>query len=134
MPPSPTGDVKPQRQTYRTQYEWYAQENGISVEEAKRRTSEQIQVQSIFKRDPEATLGKYSVHPRFRAAKAAYTEAELRALAEPWVERFTEAGIMGGYSVDGTRGTVEAACGDGQVVNVGNPESEARFTARYPGN
>ncbi|WP_118855856.1 hypothetical protein [Sphingomonas mesophila] len=139
VPPSPTRDVKPMRQNYRTQYEWYAQENGISVAEAKKRTSEQMAVQPIlerlrvrlaaaephnyvdvrmvhqpdwgyvlfFKRDPEATLRKYSVHPRFRAEHAALTTAELQKLAEPWVKRFTEAGILAGYGSDATSGKVE---------------------------
>lgn len=122
VPPSPTGDVKSQRPTYRTVSEWYAQEEGLPLEEARKRLSEQQGVQPIFqrleerlrkhepdnyvsarlvhqpdwayvlyfKRDPEATLRKYSVHPRFRAAKAAYTEAELKALVDPWVKRFVE--------------------------------------------
>ena len=139
VPPSPTGDVKPQRQTYRTQYEWYAQENGISVEEARKRTSEQMQVQPIlerlrerlaaaepgnyvdvrmvhqpdwgyvlyFKRDPEATLRKYSVHPRFRAARAPYTQAELQTILAPWAKRFGEAGIAAGWGVNAIEGRVE---------------------------
>ena len=130
VPPSPTGDVEPQRQNYRTVSEWYAQENGISLEEAKKRVSEQMVVQPLlerlrerlriaepdnyvdvrmvhqpdwgyilyFKRDPEATLRKYSVHPRFKAAKAAYTEAELKALADPWLKRFADERVGFGYS------------------------------------
>ena len=120
VPPSPTGDITPQRQTYRTVSEWYAQEEGLPLEEAKKRLSEQQGLQPIFqrleerlrrhepdnyvsarmnhrpdwsytlyfKRDPEATLRKYQVNPRFKAAKAAYTEAELRALVAPWSKRF----------------------------------------------
>jgi hypothetical protein len=93
VPPSPTGDVEPQRHNYRTVSEWYAQEEGLPLEEAKKRLSEQMRVQPIFerlqerlrkyepdnyvsarlnhkpdwayvlyfKRDPEATLRKYSV-------------------------------------------------------------------------
>lgn len=130
VPPSPTGDVKPQRVSYRTVSEWYAQEEGLPLEEARKRLSEQQGVQPIFqrleerlrehepdnyvsarlvhrpdwayvlyfKRDPEATLRKYSVHPRFKAAKAAYTEAELKALVEPWLKRFAEARIGSTYS------------------------------------
>ena len=139
VPPSATGDVEPQRQTYRTQYEWYAQENGISVEEAKRRTAEQMQVQPIlerlqerlrreesdnyvsvrmnhkpdwsytlyFKRDPEATLRKYSVHPRFKAAGASYTEADLKALVDPWLKRFAEERIAYAYSPFPAEGRAE---------------------------
>lgn len=122
VPPSPADDIKPQRQNYRTVSEWYAQEEGLSLEEARKRLSEQQGVLPIFqrledrlrqhepdnyvsarlvhqpdwayvlyfKRDPEATLRKYSVHPRFKAAKAAYTEAELKALVDPWAKHFGE--------------------------------------------
>lgn len=138
-PPSPTGDVQPQRQTYRTVSQWYAQEEGLPLEEAKKRLSEQQGIQPIFerlqerlrqhepdnyvsarlnhrpdwsytlffKRDPEATLRKYSVHPRFKAAKAAYTEAELKALVAPWARRFGKAGIVGGWGIDASEGKVE---------------------------
>jgi hypothetical protein len=130
VPPSPTGDVEPQRVNYRTVSEWYAQEEGLPLEEARKRLSEQQGVQPIFQRleerlrkhepdnyvsarlvhqpdwsyvlyfkhDPEATLRKYSVHPRFKAAKAAYTEAELKALVDPWVKRFGEERIGLTYS------------------------------------
>jgi hypothetical protein len=60
-----------------------------------------------FKRDPEATLRKYSVNPRFRAAQAAYTTAELQALAAPWAKRFSDAGIAGGYGFSATEGRVD---------------------------
>ena len=50
VPPSPTGDVKPQTPSYRTQAEWYAQENGISLAEANKRMSEQMVVQPILER------------------------------------------------------------------------------------
>jgi len=123
--PSPTGDIEPQRQNYRTVSEWYAQEEGLPLEEARKRLSEQMGIQPIFERlqqrlrehepdnyvsarlnhkpdwfytlyfkhDPEATLRKYHVNPRFKAAKAAYTEAELKALVAPWSKRFMEARI-----------------------------------------
>jgi hypothetical protein len=129
-PPSPTGDVEAQRQTYRTVSEWYAQEEGLPLEEAKKRLSDQQGAQPIFerlqerliakepdnyvsarlvhqpdwayvlyfKRDPEATLRKYSVHPRFKAAMAAYTEAELKALVDPWLKRFAAERIGSMYS------------------------------------
>ena len=122
VPPSPTGDVEPQRQNYRTVSEWYAQEEGLPLEEARKRLSEQMGIQPIFerlqerlrkhepdnyvsarlnhkpdwfytlyfKRDPAATLRRYHVNPRFKAAKASYTEAELKALVEPWSKRFME--------------------------------------------
>ena len=138
-PPSPTGDVEPQRQNYRTVSEWYAQEEGLPLEEAKKRLSEQMGVQPIFerlqerlrqhepdnyvsarlnhrpdwsytlyfKRDPEATLRKYSVHPRFKAARASYTEAELKALVDPWLKRFVEERIGSIYSPSPAEGRAE---------------------------
>ena len=139
VPPSPTGDIEPQRQNYRTVSEWYAQEEGLPLEEARKRLSEQMGIQPIFerlqerlrnhepdnyvsarlnhrpdwsytlyfKRDPEATLRKYHVNPRFKAAKAAYTEAELKALVDPWLKRFAEARIGYGYSPFPAEGRAE---------------------------
>ena len=60
-----------------------------------------------FKRDPDATLARHSRNPRFKAARARYTQEELDALIKPWVERFTRAGIMGGYGSDATYGTAD---------------------------
>lgn len=60
-----------------------------------------------FKRDPEATLAKYTKNPRFKAARARYTQEELDALIKPWADRFTKAGIIGGYGSDATYGTAE---------------------------
>ena len=126
VPPSPTGDVKPQLPTYDGPVGFYAQEEGLTLAEAGKRLSEQQGMQPAlerlrerlrryepgnyvdvprmihqpdwayvlyFKRDPEATLRKYHVNPRFKAAKAAYTEAELKALVAPWAKRFTAAAI-----------------------------------------
>jgi hypothetical protein len=60
-----------------------------------------------FKRDPERTLAKYTRHPRFKAALAPYTEAELRAKAAPWVERFVARKLMDGWGTDATLGAAE---------------------------
>lgn len=60
-----------------------------------------------FKRDPAASLARYTRHPRFRSALAPYTRAELDALIEPWAERFQKAGILNGYGSDDTLGTAE---------------------------
>ena len=137
-PPSPTGGVQSQRPTYNGPIEFYAQEEGLSLAEARKRISEQRAFQPIFerlqarlqkhepdnyvsarinhqpdwsytlffKRDPEATLRKYQVNPRFKAAKASYTEAELKALAAPWLRRFADEGIADVYGMDPTAGTV----------------------------
>jgi hypothetical protein len=139
VPPSPTDDVQPQRQNYRTVSEWYAQEEGLPLEEAKERLSEQMGIQPIFerlqerlrkhepdnyvsarlvhqpdwayvlyfKRDPEATLRKYHVNPRFKAARAAYTEAELKTLVDPWLKRFAGKRIGSGYFPFAAEGRAE---------------------------
>jgi hypothetical protein len=139
VPPSPTSDVKPRLQNYRTVSEWYAQEEGLSLEEARKRLSEQQAISPIFqrlqerlrasepdnyvdarlvhqpdlgyvlyfKRDPAATLRKYSVNPRFGAAAAPYTRTELQAMIDTWTKRFGEAGIVGGFSISPTEGRAE---------------------------
>jgi hypothetical protein len=60
-----------------------------------------------FKRDPERTLAKYTSHPRIKAALARYTEEELRALAQPWAERFMTRKLVDGWGTDSTFGTAE---------------------------
>lgn len=59
-----------------------------------------------FKRDPERTLAKYIKRPHFKAARARYSTAELRALAGPWVERFESHRLLGGHGTDATFGEV----------------------------
>jgi hypothetical protein len=139
VPPSPTAGIKPHRPGYRSVSEWYAREEGLSLEEARKRLSEQQAILPIFdrlqarlrateadnyvdarlihqpdwayvlyfKRDPEATLRKYSVNPRFRAALAPLTRQELEAILAPWVKRFGEAGIAGGWGVNAIEGKVD---------------------------
>ncbi|GAA4714221.1 hypothetical protein H9L13_04505 [Sphingomonas lutea] len=138
-PPSPTGDVAPQRNDFVSQEHWYARENGISVAEAKKRMADQQAISAefeglrarlaanesdnytgvrmvhqpdwgyifYFKRDAAATLARHTRNPRFRAAPGRFTDAEIKALVQPWAERFGKAGIMGGYGVDGTTGTAQ---------------------------
>ena len=118
---------------------WYARDQGIGEEEAKRRLDAQAALQVEyerllatlqreeagnftaarlvhgedwayvfhFKREPAATLARHTRNPRFRAAPAPYTRAELDALLAPWAERFRKAGILGAYGSDETLGTVE---------------------------
>lgn len=64
-----------------------------------------------FKRDPAATLAKYSVNPRFRAAQAAFTHAELNSIVAPWAKRFGEAGILNGYGINAIESRVELSMG-----------------------
>lgn len=121
----------------RSQAEWYARDQGISIDEARKRQAEQHAIMPVlerllarlraseagnftsarmihspdwgyelyFKRDPERTLARYSVNPRFKAKLARYTEAELKALMKPWTERFAKHGIADGISFDATHGT-----------------------------
>lgn len=58
-----------------------------------------------FKHEPAATLAKYTLNPRFRAALGRYTRQDLDTLIAPWAKRFSEAGIVGGYGSDATYGT-----------------------------
>lgn len=60
-----------------------------------------------FKRKPAETLARYSKSPHFKAALASYTRDELDAIVKPWAERFTKAGIIGGYGTDATYGTAD---------------------------
>jgi hypothetical protein len=68
-----------------------------------------------FKRKPESTLARYTKNPRFKAALGRYTAAELQAFAKPWADRFTEAGILGGYGTDATGGVVDMMLGASEL-------------------
>ncbi len=126
-PPSPTTGITSQRPSYRTQYEWYAQEHGLTLDEAKRRMGEQHAIipaferlqerlrrlepdnyisarvnhlpdwsyTLFFKRDPQATLRRYSVNPRFTAASGKYALSEAQAMTAEWGQRFAKAKIGG---------------------------------------
>lgn len=59
-----------------------------------------------FKRNPEQTLSKYTRNPHFKAAKARYSREELEAISKPWVDRFTQQRLLGGYGSDATYGEV----------------------------
>lgn len=60
-----------------------------------------------FKRDPAATLAKYTSNPRFRAALARYSREELEALIKPWTQRFEAHRLTGGWGTDETHGIAE---------------------------
>jgi hypothetical protein len=59
-----------------------------------------------FKRDPERTLAKYIKRAHFKAAQARYSQAELQAIAKPWVESFGRHRLLGGHGTDATYGEV----------------------------
>jgi hypothetical protein len=62
--------------------------------------------QFYFKRSPAATLARYTRNPHFRAALARYSQAELRAIAAPWIERLSKHRLLGGYGNDATYGEI----------------------------
>jgi hypothetical protein len=59
-----------------------------------------------FKRNPVATLAKYTRHPHFKAAQARYSREELQAISKPWVELFSRHRLLGGHGSDATFGEV----------------------------
>lgn len=61
----------------------------------------------FFKRDPDATLAKYTKNPRFQARHARYTEQELQKLAQPWIDRFTPERLFTGYGMNARQGRAE---------------------------
>jgi hypothetical protein len=59
-----------------------------------------------FKRAPRPTLAKYTRNPHFQAALARYTQDELKAIAQPWIERLSRHRLLGGYGTDATFGEI----------------------------
>ncbi|HEX8572981.1 MAG TPA: hypothetical protein VF759_09530 [Allosphingosinicella sp.] len=59
-----------------------------------------------FKRDPSRTLARYTRNPHFKAAQARYSQAELRAIAAPWIERLGRHRLLGGHGTDATLGEI----------------------------
>lgn len=64
-----------------------------------------------FRRDPEATLRKYTSHPRIRAAIAPYSREELETLARPWVDRLVARKLASGWNGDASYGVAEIKIG-----------------------
>jgi hypothetical protein len=60
-----------------------------------------------FKRQPAATLAKYTKNPRFKARWAAYTHAELDRMAKPWIERMAAERLFTGYGMNARHGTAD---------------------------
>lgn len=59
-----------------------------------------------FRRDPERTLARYTRDPHFKAALARFGQAELEAIARPWIERLSRHRLLGGHATDATYGEV----------------------------
>jgi hypothetical protein len=78
-----------------------------------------------FLRDPETTLRKYTRDPRFRAATAKYSMAELAAALDFMMETFRDDRIImgGGYGNKQNRASIEVAI----------PEEEFRELVRRKG-
>lgn len=80
----------------------------------------------FFRRDPEATLHRYTSNPRFRAARGGpYTAEELKRIVDPWAKRLSKAGLATHWAVDATGGTAE--------FYVGVTEAEYRRIAQREG-
>lgn len=60
-----------------------------------------------FKRQPAATLGKYTKNPRFKARWAPYTDAELNKMAKPWIDRLASERLFTGYGMNARHGTAD---------------------------
>ena len=60
-----------------------------------------------FKRNPHATLARYTKNPRFQARSARYTQAELERLTKPWIERLNAERLTTGYGMNARRGTAD---------------------------
>ena len=60
-----------------------------------------------FKRNPAATLAKYSRNPRFKARPAQFTRSELERLTKPWIDRLNAERLTSGYGMNARRGTAD---------------------------
>ena len=60
-----------------------------------------------FKRDPAATLARYTKNPRFQARSAPYTDEELTRMSKPWLDRINGERLTGGYGMNARRGTAD---------------------------
>ncbi len=60
-----------------------------------------------FKRNPAATLAKYTRNPRFQARSARYTSAELERLTKPWINRLNSERLTTGYGMNARQGTAD---------------------------
>ena len=78
-----------------------------------------------FLRDPERTLAKYTKDPRFRAGKADYDNAELRATLERMMTAFAADRVIQGGGTGNKENRV--------VLDLSVPESEFRALAARKG-
>jgi hypothetical protein len=60
-----------------------------------------------FKRQPAATLAKYTKNPRFQARSAPYTDEELTRMSKPWLDRLNGERLTTGYAMNARRGTAD---------------------------
>ncbi len=65
----------------------------------------------FFKRDPAATLARYTREPRLIAELAVYSEADRARLIEPWSECWKAEGIPTVYGLDAVYPTMEVQLG-----------------------
>lgn len=60
-----------------------------------------------FKRNPGATLAKYTKNPRFKPRGARYTENELQRMSQPWLDRFTAERLTTGWGMNARSGRAD---------------------------
>ena len=65
----------------------------------------------FFRRDPAATLAKYTDEPRFQARAGAFSMEERKAIVAPWNERWSGEGIPFGYGLDAVYPTMDVELG-----------------------
>ena len=78
-----------------------------------------------FKRQPAATLAKYTSNPRFQARSAQYTHAELERMSKPWIDRLAAERLFTGYGMNARHGTAD--------IDMVVSEDEFRDIARRKG-
>lgn len=66
-----------------------------------------VAVEVWFERDAEATLAKYTSHPRFRAREGGIDPVEGMALNQLWWKRFDDARVPYGDGVSNIEGTID---------------------------
>jgi hypothetical protein len=78
-----------------------------------------------FKHAPRSTLAKYTKNPRFQARSAPYTQAELKKLIEPWINRLSGERLFTGFGLNARQGRAD--------VDMVVSEDEVRAVARRRG-
>ena len=70
----------------------------------------------FFKRDPQATLRRYTSEPKFEAGLSLYSEADRKRIIEPWNKRWSGDGITFGYGLDAVYPEMAVELGIGEAA------------------